>query len=168
MVAFFSFLSVCFIGCLYHTHIPLLLPPPQLGLPQIYIITSQRIFFSSINNFYWLSFTICIENNIYQDGVRLVAAGNPGSITRGASTNCIERNTFPHKYTKRNQPAPAATGDQGDAGEDGGDEEGDKCTICLSEFEVEEDVRRLPCMHLFHVECVDQWLGQNKRCPICR
>ena len=23
-------------------------------------------------------------------------------------------------------------------------------------------------MHLFHVPCVDQWLGLNKRCPICR
>ena len=23
-------------------------------------------------------------------------------------------------------------------------------------------------MHLFHVTCVDQWLGLNKRCPICR
>ncbi len=23
-------------------------------------------------------------------------------------------------------------------------------------------------MHLFHVECVDQWLTTNKRCPICR
>lgn len=28
--------------------------------------------------------------------------------------------------------------------------------------------RRLPCMHLFHIECVDQWLTNNKRCPICR
>ena len=36
------------------------------------------------------------------------------------------------------------------------------------EFEEDEDVRRLPCMHLFHVPCVDQWLGLNKRCPICR
>lgn len=44
----------------------------------------------------------------------------------------------------------------------------EKCTICLSEFEEEEDVRRLPCMHLFHIECVDQWLATNKRCPICR
>ena len=23
-------------------------------------------------------------------------------------------------------------------------------------------------MHLFHVQCVDQWLTTNKRCPICR
>lgn len=28
--------------------------------------------------------------------------------------------------------------------------------------------RRLPCMHLFHTACVDQWLSSNKRCPICR
>ena len=48
------------------------------------------------------------------------------------------------------------------------DDEGDKCTICLSEFEDSEDVRRLPCMHLFHTACVDQWLSSNKRCPICR
>ncbi|KAF8778799.1 E3 ubiquitin-protein ligase RNF165 like protein [Argiope bruennichi] len=44
----------------------------------------------------------------------------------------------------------------------------EKCTICLCEFEDDEDVRRLPCMHLFHIECVDQWLTTNKRCPICR
>ncbi len=81
--------------------------------------------------------------------------GGNGGLTRGASRQCIERNTFPHKYHKR-RPNPEE------------EEEEDKCTICLSEFEEEEDVRRLPCMHLFHVECVDQWLGQNKRCPICR
>ncbi|KAG7274271.1 hypothetical protein CRUP_037198 [Coryphaenoides rupestris] len=29
-------------------------------------------------------------------------------------------------------------------------------------------IRRLPCMHLFHQLCVDQWLLTNKKCPICR
>lgn len=28
--------------------------------------------------------------------------------------------------------------------------------------------RRLPCMHLFHQLCVDQWLAMSKKCPICR
>lgn len=76
-------------------------------------------------------------------------------VTRGATQNTIERNTFPHKYKKMKRS---------DVSDDGLE----KCTICLSEFEEEEDVRRLPCMHLFHIECVDQWLATNKRCPICR
>ncbi|KAJ7335179.1 hypothetical protein JRQ81_013120 [Phrynocephalus forsythii] len=44
----------------------------------------------------------------------------------------------------------------------------EKCTICLSMLEDGEDVRRLPCMHLFHQVCVDQWLATSKKCPICR
>lgn len=57
---------------------------------------------------------------------------------------------------------------KGECGENDDNNHQEKCTICLSEFEEEEDVRRLPCMHLFHVDCVDQWLSTNKRCPICR
>ena len=72
---------------------------------------------------------------------------------RGATQEAIEANTLPYKYTKSIKC------------EDNGPE---KCTICLCDFEEQEDVRRLPCMHLFHIECVDQWLPTNKRCPICR
>ncbi|OXB79996.1 UNVERIFIED_CONTAM: hypothetical protein H355_009811 [Colinus virginianus] len=54
-------------------------------------------------------------------------------------------------------------------GEEGTEEDTEeKCTICLSILEEGEDVRRLPCMHLFHQVCVDQWLITNKKCPICR
>ncbi|XP_040434488.1 E3 ubiquitin-protein ligase RNF165-like isoform X2 [Falco naumanni] len=53
--------------------------------------------------------------------------------------------------------------------EDGEESDTDeKCTICLSMLEDGEDVRRLPCMHLFHQVCVDQWLATSKKCPICR
>ncbi|XP_063375109.1 E3 ubiquitin-protein ligase Arkadia-like [Cydia amplana] len=69
---------------------------------------------------------------------------------RGASLAVIERNTYRHAY-----PRHAGMPDE-------------KCTICLSIFEVDSHCRRLPCMHLFHMECVDQWLSTNKHCPICR
>lgn len=90
--------------------------------------------------------------------IRLMEQRRVVENSKGASKTCIERNTFPHKFKRIPR----------EKCEDEEDDEVDKCTICLCEFEDEEDVRRLPCMHLFHVPCVDQWLGQNKRCPICR
>lgn len=44
----------------------------------------------------------------------------------------------------------------------------DRCVVCMSEFEVEENLRILPCAHEFHSECVDKWLSTNPTCPICR
>ncbi len=41
------------------------------------------------------------------------------------------------------------------------------CTICLSTFEAGDEARRLPCFHVFHSSCIDPWLGQNAKCPIC-
>mmetsp|Transcript_51015 Transcript_51015/g.101485 ORF Transcript_51015/g.101485 Transcript_51015/m.101485 type:complete len:464 (-) Transcript_51015:416-1807(-) len=53
----------------------------------------------------------------------------------------------------------------------GADEGGDTCAICLSEFEVGEDVRLLPCMHEFCRECIDVWIqrqGLSASCPLCK
>ncbi|KAI4980047.1 hypothetical protein ZWY2020_016800, partial [Hordeum vulgare] len=43
-----------------------------------------------------------------------------------------------------------------------------ECPICLEEFKVWNEVRGLPCAHNFHVECIDQWLQLNVKCPRCR
>ncbi|XP_010790212.1 RING finger protein 165-like, partial [Notothenia coriiceps] len=84
-----------------------------------------------------------------------------GSVSRGAVQTTIERFTFPHKYKKR-KPQHLKTGEEEETDVD------EKCTICLSMLEDKEDVRRLPCMHLFHQGCVDQWLATSRKCPICR
>ena len=45
----------------------------------------------------------------------------------------------------------------------------DICTICLDEFEFEEELIKLKCHHIFHKECLKPWLDNNKnKCPICR
>lgn len=41
------------------------------------------------------------------------------------------------------------------------------CVVCLSDFVEKERLRRLPCGHLFHKCCIDQWLRRNKKCPLC-
>ena len=46
--------------------------------------------------------------------------------------------------------------------------EEEKCSICISEFENEEKIKRLPCGHLFHGNCINTWLVQNSLCPICK
>ncbi|XP_059894338.1 E3 ubiquitin-protein ligase ARK2C-like [Gadus macrocephalus] len=88
-----------------------------------------------------------------------------GSLSRGAMHTTIERFTFPHKYKKR-KPLEWKMGEE-DVEEKETDVD-EKCTICLSMLEEAEDVRRLPCMHLFHQGCVDQWLATSRKCPICR
>ncbi|XP_015589529.1 uncharacterized protein LOC107265055 isoform X2 [Cephus cinctus] len=87
--------------------------------------------------------------------MRIVDLRRMAHISCGATQESIESHTFPHKYKRMKKV-------------ENGEDAMEKCTICLSEFEDCESVRRLPCMHLFHIDCVDQWLCTNKRCPICR
>jgi Ring finger domain len=48
------------------------------------------------------------------------------------------------------------------------EEEEEKCPVCLLEFEDQEQVKQLPCGHLFHEGCIDSWLVRNSKCPICK
>eukprot|EP00475_Leptophrys_vorax_P013893 TRINITY_DN2023_c0_g1_i1.p1 TRINITY_DN2023_c0_g1~~TRINITY_DN2023_c0_g1_i1.p1 ORF type:complete len:418 (-),score=79.27 TRINITY_DN2023_c0_g1_i1:34-1287(-) len=41
------------------------------------------------------------------------------------------------------------------------------CCICLGDYEKNEQVRVLGCGHHFHKECVDVWLIEKLKCPVC-
>ena len=111
-----------------------------------------------------------------------------GNVNAGASQDEINK-VEKHKYSKdlmkkiaqrRNgenvslspetSSEHVANADQGQSSDskntDTDDEE--KCAICLGGYEDDEEVRILPCQHVYHVECVDQWLKVKHLCPVCK
>jgi len=42
------------------------------------------------------------------------------------------------------------------------------CSICMENYEPGTKIKRLPCKHEYHPECIVQWLETNNSCPICR
>ncbi|KAL3998020.1 Ring finger domain family protein [Acanthocheilonema viteae] len=71
----------------------------------------------------------------------------------GATVEQINRFSTTYKYIKEN---------------DIPENEQERCTVCLNDFEMDEEVRALRCNHVFHVVCIDRWLVYNKKCPVCR
>ena len=46
----------------------------------------------------------------------------------------------------------------------------DECSICLERYKVDDSITELPCSHLYHRSCIEQWFVEetNNNCPICR
>lgn len=48
------------------------------------------------------------------------------------------------------------------------DFQGESCSVCLTSFDDDDEVARLPCDHRFHRACISRWLSECRRtCPIC-
>jgi len=54
--------------------------------------------------------------------------------------------------------------------------EDNSCSICMEKYKLGDKVssslqaenNRRPCQHIFHTECIGEWLWSNSECPICR
>jgi hypothetical protein len=42
-----------------------------------------------------------------------------------------------------------------------------KCCICISEFEVNEEIGITNCSHIFHYDCLIEWGKYKTTCPLC-
>ncbi|KAK6924983.1 Zinc finger, RING-type [Dillenia turbinata] len=47
-------------------------------------------------------------------------------------------------------------------------DESSKCVVCLEEIGLVYEATRMPCSHVFHGNCIVDWLGQTNGCPVCR
>ncbi|XWS15159.1 hypothetical protein CRYUN_Cryun35bG0070400 [Craigia yunnanensis] len=42
-----------------------------------------------------------------------------------------------------------------------------ECVICLGNF-AKQTAKRMPCGHVYHGDCIVQWLEKSHLCPLCR
>ena len=42
------------------------------------------------------------------------------------------------------------------------------CIVCMCEIEENEECKKLKCGHMFHSNCIDNWLRRTLECPMCR
>ena len=47
-------------------------------------------------------------------------------------------------------------------------DDNNNCIICMEGFSEGELVKQLMCGHIFHGDCIDHWLSQQKNCPFCK
>lgn len=43
-----------------------------------------------------------------------------------------------------------------------------QCAICLEDLSGGSEAARMPCLHLFHGNCIGKWLERSLFCPLCR
>ncbi len=41
------------------------------------------------------------------------------------------------------------------------------CSICLDKLNT-KTIKMLPCNHLFHKKCINEWLKTSIQCPLCK
>ena len=80
----------------------------------------------------------------------LPSSGDQSTIQR---TRQQESNPTLHSSGPSRQAVPAAS---------------DSCTICLDHVGTNGGCKTLSCRHAFCRGCIDRWLNESRRCPVCR
>jgi len=44
----------------------------------------------------------------------------------------------------------------------------ENCPICQDSYALGQELSILPCRHVFHTDCVNNWFKEKSNCPCCR
>ncbi|KAG2282224.1 hypothetical protein Bca52824_053444 [Brassica carinata] len=139
------------------------------GPPLLLILLNSTVALDTQCLSYYLAICCCLPCLISVLGFR-----ENFSQTRGATAEAINAlPVYKFKLKSRNDLEFSEEGEGGFllqgsekkrliSGEDA------SCCICLARYGDDEEVRELPCLHVFHVDCVDKWLKINATCPLCK
>ncbi|KAL7572130.1 hypothetical protein ACA910_001763 [Epithemia clementina (nom. ined.)] len=75
-----------------------------------------------------------------------------------------EDHKFNHQLQEEEQRQEESEVSQYDADE----ELGKTCAICLKVLQTGDCIGNITCGHLFHKECLKDWLRRKNRCPLCQ
>jgi len=96
-----------------------------------------------------------------------------GPVTTSASADSFQDNEIPQSMSADQAMMLCApcmpitpVAEEFDQSDD--DEEDFTCTICIMEVEDGDKVGALSCNHIFHVECLKEWIKRKNVCPLCQ
>jgi len=49
-----------------------------------------------------------------------------------------------------------------------GDDNKHQCSVCLENIKKDEKITKLDCKHIFHTDCINEWISRDNTCPCCR
>ncbi|KAJ1929493.1 hypothetical protein IWQ60_001105 [Tieghemiomyces parasiticus] len=87
------------------------------------------------------------------------AQGNPRSLADIAHARSLVLTSQNASRSAKSTPGKTTTGSTSQDG----------CVICLDTIDRGQKARQLPCKHLFHLDCIDEWLVEKMSvCPLCK
>ncbi|CAH8357442.1 unnamed protein product [Eruca vesicaria subsp. sativa] len=97
-----------------------------------------------------------IDNMSYEE---LLALGDKmGTVTTALSEEALSKSLQKSIYQDKDENGPNSLNKDDDI----------KCSICQEEYVDGDEVGTMPCEHMYHVSCVQQWLRMKNWCPICK
>ncbi|CAN7005289.1 E3 ubiquitin-protein ligase MBR2 isoform X1 [Brassica rapa] len=97
-----------------------------------------------------------IDNMSYEE---LLALGDEmGTVSTALSEEALSRSLKRSIYQETDETGAISLKKDDDI----------KCSICQEEYVDGDEVGTMPCEHMYHVSCVQQWLRMKNWCPICK